>query len=254
MNSNRDIFSTRDELETIARIVRNYIRLPFSSINIPGAVMEGVLGHVRQGTVLRTYDFVDVVNRSAGLGWQVKSTLAQTPVTWKRAKIPDRLDLIAGSEKSSAGLQALGNAIIDFCNLHAAESIRLYKLREIGYARLLIHDDGQVTYFERRLCTNDDPQVFIPAEFSWEWSVAKRTTKKEQLSALHGTHKPTGKKWFAWHGRGENQLHFSGERGWWPRSGDPHAVAFRLPSDSERLSLEAFIDLLAASDNPLPAA
>jgi hypothetical protein len=248
------MFSTSEELRAITRILQNYARLPFSTVHIPGAVMEGVLGHVRRGAVLRTYDFVDVINRANGVGWQVKSTLAQTPVTWKRAKIPDSLELIAASEKSGRGLQALGNSIIGFCNLHAEESIRLYKLNQIGYARLIIHEDGRAVYFERVLCTRDDPRIFRPEEFSWRWSVPKITTKKEQLSALHGIHKPTGKKWFAWHGRGENQLHFSGEGSWWPQSNDPHAIAFRLPLESDRLSLEAFINLLAASDNPLPPA
>jgi hypothetical protein len=214
MVGTRGIFSTRDELQMIARILRNYLRLPFSPINIPGAVMEGVLGHVRQGDVLRTYDFVDVVNRGSGLGWQVKSTLAQTPVTWKRAKIPNRVELIAASEKSAEGLQALGDAIIGFCNRHAEESFDLYGLKEIGYARLVIREAGRVMYFERRLCTRENPQIFDPKEFVWRWSSPKRTAKKEQLTALHGTHRPTGKKWFAWHGRGENQLHFSGEHAW----------------------------------------
>jgi hypothetical protein len=216
--------------------------------------MEGTLAHVRRGKVLRTYDFVDVVDLDSGLGWQVKSTLAQTPVTWKRAKIPDRRDLIAASEKSDDGLQALGNAIINFCNRHAAESLKLYGLTSIGYSRLVIHENGEATYFERLLCTQHAPRIFEPGEFLWRWSSPKRTTKKEQLTALHGLHKPTGKKWFAWHGRGENQLHFSGEQAWWPEGGDSHTITFRLPSESQRLTLEGFIDLLAASDNPLPPA
>jgi hypothetical protein len=250
---NNSIFSTSKQLAMIAHILQNYVRLPFSSINIPGAVMEGVLGHIRQAAVLRTYDFVDVVDRDAGLGWQVKSTLAGTPVTWKRAKIPERLELIAASEKSNKGLQALGDAIIAFCNQHAEESMTTYGLSEIGYARLVIHKNGEAKYFERLLCTRQSPQVFNPAEFSWRWSTQKKVVKKEQLTALHGVHKPTGKKWFAWHGRGENQLHFSGEGAWWPPAGDRHTITFRLPSEAERLRIEAFIDLLAASDNPLPS-
>ncbi|MGA8765300.1 MAG: hypothetical protein WB562_20700, partial [Candidatus Sulfotelmatobacter sp.] len=158
----------------MARILKNYIRLPFSPINIPGAVMEGVLGHVRKGEVLRTYDFVDVVDRKAGLGWQVKSTLAGTPVTWKRAKIPERLELITASEESDEGLQALGNAIIDFCNRHAQESLDLYGLKQIGYARLVIHESGDAMYFERLLCTREAPRIFEPEEFSWRWSSPKR--------------------------------------------------------------------------------
>ena len=251
--ANSSIFSTKKELAMIARILQNYVRLPFSPINIPGAIMEGVLGHIRQATVLRTYDFVDVIDPNARVGWQVKSTLANTPVTWKRAKIPERVALIAASEKSGAGLQTLGNAIITFCNQHAEESMRTYGLKEIGYARLVIHNNGDALYFERLLCTQKSPRVFDPREFSWRWSPQKQVVKKEQLTALHGLHKPTGKKWFAWHGRGENQLHFSGERTWWPPDGQGHTVRFRLPSEPERLRIEEFIDLLAASDNPLPA-
>ena len=68
------------------------------------------------------------------------------------------------------------------------------------------------------------------------------SSKKEQLPAFHGVSKKTGKKVFAWHGKGENQLHFSGEKNWWPEvdrppvegvfnySADNHAIAFKLPS------------------------
>ena len=41
---------------------------------------------LRQGEVLGTYDFVDVIKRGSKCGWQVKSTKESTPVTWKRAK------------------------------------------------------------------------------------------------------------------------------------------------------------------------
>lgn len=252
MATHSKIFSSRKELNTITRILKNYARLPFSSINIPGAVMEGVLGHVRKAEVLRTYDFIDVLSRREAIGWQIKSTLAGTPVTWKRAKIPQSAKLIAGSEKSKKGQQVLGNAIIDYCNRHARESLEKYQLEQIGYARLVVHENGEAQYFERLLCTRDKPDVFDAEDFVWEWSTPKITTKKEQLSALHGRHRTSGKKWFAWHGRGENQLHFSGEHTWWPSAAEAnHAITFKLPSDFERVSLEGFIDLLAASDNPL---
>src|SRR5260221_3605564 len=120
------LFSTQRELDEIAAILKNYVRLPFFSINVPGAVLEAVLAHVRKAEVLRTYDFVDVVDRPSRIGWQIKSTLSATPVTWKRAKIPESLQLIQGSEKSAAGRQALGNAIIAFCNEHAQESRTRY--------------------------------------------------------------------------------------------------------------------------------
>jgi hypothetical protein len=251
MPKSKGIFSSRDEIEEIVGILKNYVRLPFTTINIPGAVMEGILGHVRGAEVLRTYDFIDVVDRENEVGWQIKSTLAGTPVTWKRAKIPNSAELIDASEAGMPGLQALGDAIIEFCNEHARESMAKYGLSQIGYARLVLHREGDATYFERLLCSEESPNLFNSADFSWKWSHAKKTKKKEQLTALHGTHIPSGKKWFAWHGRGENQLHFSGEGAWWPSaSDDPHAVKFRLPS--ERLSVKQFADLLAGTSNPLP--
>jgi hypothetical protein len=250
---NKNVFSTREELATIAKILSNYARLPFSSINIPGAVMEGVLGHVRKAEVLRTYDFVDVIDRISGIGWQVKSTLAGTPVTWKRAKIPDRLALVAESERSAKGLAELGDAIIRFCNHHAQESMKTYDLKQIGYARLVIFPDGHVRYFERLLCTRKSSLVFKPEEFTWKWSVPKVTHKKEQLPALHGTHISTGKKWWAWHGKGENQLHFSGEGAWWPATKEGHSISFTLPGEAQRLAIEAFIDLISGEGKPLPS-
>jgi hypothetical protein len=253
MPNKRGIFSSAEELREIATILKNYMRLPFTSINIPGAVMEGVLGHVRKAEVLRTYDFIDVLDSTNGVGWQIKSTLAQTPVTWKRAKIPNSLELIAGSEKAGPGCQALGDAIIEFCNAHGRESLKMYKLREIGYARLILHSDGDGTYFERSLCSRSKPNIFNPKDFTWKWSTPKVTVAKEQLTALHGTHVPSGKKWWAWHGRGENQLHFSGERAWWPEpSSKSHSISLSLPGEDDRLSIEAFINLLAVSSNPLP--
>ena len=94
------------------------------------------------------------------------------------------------------------------------------------------------------------PQVFNPNDFEWHWSTPKKTVKKEQLSALHGYHKENGKKWFAWHGLGENQLHFSGEKDWWMPEENPHATVFDFPKPDERLELEKFIELLSALDIP----
>ena len=52
------------------------------------------------------------------------------------------------SLKSEAARQELGNTIINFCNEHAQRSLADYGLQEIGYARLILHGDGKVTYFE----------------------------------------------------------------------------------------------------------
>lgn len=244
MNS-ETIFSSAVQLRQIVRLLSAYMRLPISSETIPGAIMEALLAYVRQGVVLHTYDFVDVIKPGSGCGWQVKSTKESTPVTWKRAKIPARETMISASRKSEAGLRALGNAIIQFCNAHVQASLDAYKLEQIGYCRVIVHENGHATYFERLLVTRERPQLFDPRDFDWKWSEPKKTKKKEQLPALHGIHKPTNKKWFAWHGLGENQLHFSGESNWWPRPDDPHAVRFKLPTSEERIDVEKFIKLLS---------
>jgi len=126
------LFSTPEQLTSISDILTGYLKLPFSGDSIPGALMENVIGNVRAGEVLNTYDFVDVVNINDQVGWQIKSTKASTPVTWKRAKIPNSQELIKDSNSSIEGLQALGNAILKFCNDHAIESLDKYNLNEIG--------------------------------------------------------------------------------------------------------------------------
>lgn len=237
-----NVFSTPEQLKQIRNILTGYLKLPFSGESIPGALMENVIGDVRGGDVLNTYDFVDVINQGQRVGWQVKSTKASTPVTWKRAKIPNSQNLIAASRQRAEGLQALGNAIIDFCNHHAQESMTLYDLDEIGYARLIVHKDASLTYYERLLCSRAYPCIFNRDEYSWSWSTPKVTTKKEQLPALHGVHIPTGEKWFAWHGLGENQLHFSGEKAWWPKTGE-NSIDFGFPAN--RLTQAELMNVLS---------
>jgi hypothetical protein len=218
------IFSSAVQLQKIANIIEHYTRLPVSTDAVPGGFLEAALAHVRGAKVMATYDYVDVVDVAAKVAWSVKSTKAATPMTWKRAKIPNKDKLISASYKTEEGLQALGNAILSFCNKHARESIRLYDLTAIGYARLIVHKDQTATYFERLLCTADAPEIFDPSEFQWKWSVEKATTKKEQKSALHGWHKPSGKDW-------------------WPPDGD-HAITFSLPAPTSKLTFERLIELL----------
>jgi hypothetical protein len=235
------IFSSEDQLKKIANILTGYLKLPFSKDSIPGTLMEDVIGSVRTGKVLNTYDFVDVIKKDDKVGWQVKSTKASTPVTWKRAKIPNAEPLISASHQNLEGSQLLGNAIIKFCNDHVMESLKLYDLTEIGYSRLIVHNDGSLTYFEKLLCDRSNPKIFNEEEFIWKWSRPKKTIKKEQLPSLHGFNKTTRGKWFAWHGLGENQLHFSGEKVWWPQD-DNHKIDFSFPSS--RLSLQQFMNIL----------
>ncbi|MDJ1169115.1 hypothetical protein PMG71_06720 [Roseofilum sp. BLCC_M154] len=242
------IFSSPEQLDKIQSLLSKYLRLPFARTTIPGSVMESVFAHVRSANVLNTYDFVDVISTTNQRGWQIKSTKEKTPVTWKRAKLPDAPTLIKESYKTEQGLQNLGDSIIEFCNQHILESINLYNLNEIGYSRIIIHDNQLITYFERLLCTRESPILFNVSDFQWQWSKPKKNVKKEQLPALHGIHIPTEKKWWAWHGLGENQLHFSGERAWWPNQGDSHAITFCFPSEEEKLSLDDFIKLLSDFD------
>ena len=248
MISSPSIFSTTADLQKIRESLHTFTRLPFAGNSIPGAVMEHVLAVIRGASVLNTYDFVDVVNRTDSIGWQVKSTKESTPVTWKRAKIPNSSMMIARSERDKVATQKLGDAIITFCNDHGRESLAKYSLESIGYARLITHRNGTATYFERELITAKNPQIFDPADFTWTWSKQKKTKTKEQLPALHGLHQSSGKKWFAWHGRGENQLHFSGEGSWWPSLNDLHAITFSLSAPSEKVDLAILAKLLAEFD------
>lgn len=239
------VLSSPNELKRIAHLVSRFSSLPFAAPDsVPGSVLEAILAEVRGATRLETYDFVDVVRPAEHIGWQVKSTKAKTPVTWKRAKIPNALALIDAS-KSPKGAQVLGDAIINFCNEHARQSMRDYGLTEIGYARLVIRANLTAVYFEKIIATSKSPNLFDPREFTWRWSSPKQTRKKEQLSALHGHHVPSGNKWWAWHGLGENQLHFSGEGAWWPRDTN-NAIEFSLPSLVDRMSMQDLVDLIAA--------
>lgn len=238
------IFSATHELLLIKSVLSNYLRLPISQASIPGDFMEGALAYVRDAERLNTYDYIDILDRDRRLGWSIKSTKETTPVTWKRAKIPYQNELMEASKSNAQDLQKLGNSIMDFCNHHVSESFEKYQLNEIGYSRLIYHKDRKITYFEKLLATRERPQIFNRNDFEWAWSKPKKTTKKEQLPALHGIYKKTGQKWWAWHGLGENQLHFSGEKHWWPKANSRHAITFNSPTESQKISFEHLADLL----------
>ncbi|MFC3866311.1 hypothetical protein [Alcaligenes aquatilis] len=237
------IFSTEEQLEQIAKYLRAYARIPhFQDDTVPGSIMEKIIALVRGGIQLPTYDYVDVCIRG-NVGWQVKSTKNSTPLTWKRAKVPNAPSLIKASRAGRAEAKVLGDAIIDFCNRHAAHSLARYDLKEIGYSRLIMFPDGGAIYFEKSICTVAEPWVFNKDEYTWHWTAQKVSAIKEQLPSFTGTNLRTGRKSFAWHGLGENQLHFPGEKEWWPDvtiptaigemnfSADGHAIAFRLAKD-----------------------
>ena len=237
------VLSTKDELDRIGAILYAYLRLPFSPDSVPGSIVEHVLGHVRVAEVLKTYDFADVIDRNAGIGWQVKSRKSSTPVTWKRAKIENRNKLISASEGSERGLEDLGRAILDVCNKHLIASLDLYGLHRMGYVDLILHKD-EVEYVECEIPQNSLTCLFDPSDFRWEWSKEKPKGRKEQLSALHGFHAETGERWWSWHGRGENQLHFVGER-YWLSSIQSERIRFPLPDKSQRISIEKLLELLS---------
>lgn len=229
-------------------ILTKYTLLPFRQPALPGNLVESVFAYVRGGTVLNTYDFVDVIEPETRFGWQVKSTKSTTPVTWKRAKLTNSTERIRESTASDIACQSLGDAIIENCNSHVLASFEKYELDQIGYSRLIVRQDGAVTYFEKVLCSKTQPEIFDASDFTWRWSRPKLTRAKEQLPALHGFDRVTGKKCWAWHGRGENQLHFYGESDWWPSPNDVRAFTFHMPADSEVLSVDRFLELLSRLD------
>lgn len=202
------------DIRYVAEKTALYLHLPFASDSIPGSYAESIIADHYGGEKLAKYDFADVISREMRIGWQVKSTKASTPVTWKRAKIEGSDELIRRSDKGDeSATKQLGNHVIEACNDHARESLEKYQLSEIRYARIIL-DGSRLIYFEKKLIDIIERTLFDPAAFNWSWSLPKETKKKEQLPALHGFR---GKdRWFAWHGRGENQLHFTGEKLWWP--------------------------------------
>ena len=236
------VYSSPAELDKIVQLLECLLMLPVVHGNIPGALLEAAFAHVRGGERKNTYDFVDVVDTSHRMGWQVKSAREKTTVTWKRAKLPNAAALIEASDKNP---KILGDKIIDFCNAHARESMKRYGLDSIGYARLIARDDGSVAYYERELVSVHSPDIFRADDFSWAWSEPKKTRAKEQLPAFHGTHKRSGKKWWAWHGRGENQLHFSGERHWWPDWSDREHSRVFTPARG-RLGFDELVQILTS--------
>ena len=244
MSVTPSIFTSVERMAKIEQMIVNYLRLPFASETIPGSLLEAILGNVHEGEVLKTYDFADVIKRGS-VGWQVKSTKSDTPVTWMRVKLPDKQSLIEVSRNSEGERQVLGDSIINFCNTHARASMELYHLRQIGYARLVLFPEGRIMYFERPLISESSPLLFKSVDYAWQWSTPKKTRGKEQLPAFVGEHKETGIKHFAWHGLGENQLHFSGEKSWWLPEGDSHRIDFHAPSEANKVDFETIAEWLS---------
>ena len=240
------------EKKKLEKYFKSFLSLPWTEDSIPGDIVEEIIALTYQSKVLKTYDYVDVIDQTnLKRGWQVKSTKESTPVTWKRAKIPNKDTLIGNSINSDEGLQILGDTIIAFCNDHVEESCKLYNLDEIYYSRCILFKDRSVKYFERKLATSDDPRIFIPEDFYWKWSSPRNIIKKEQLSALHGFRKLDGKKMWAWHGHGENQLHFSGESEWWNDGKNSLELTFprEKASLTSRMSYDQFFNIIENRGN-----
>ncbi|MDR2685210.1 MAG: hypothetical protein LBB23_00355 [Rickettsiales bacterium] len=65
------------------------------------------------------------------------------------------------------------------------------------------------------------------------------------MQALHGTDTKTGKKVWAWHGLGEDQLHFCGEKDWWITQGSDCPFAnLKMPDSDEKIDTETFLSCL----------
>jgi hypothetical protein len=176
----KGLFSSKEELQKIESILVSLLRLPLTDESIPGDIMERVFSYVRDADVLKKYDFVDVVDSKSRIGWQVKSTLSSTPVTWIRCKIPDKERLIADSQRSEDGMAKLGRAILGYCNDHILHSgFKKYDLEHIGYVRLIVTPGKGIRYFERHLCSVEQPALFNPDDYVWRWSKQKETKEKD---------------------------------------------------------------------------
>ena len=235
--------SSTQQMEELQKFVNAYWLLPemFRSPYISGAFVERALAEVRGGKALPTYDFIDVLCDDGKTGFQVKATKGTTTITWMRAKIHHKQALIAASQRASEpehseGLQALGDAIIDFANEKISKSFRAYKkVENIHYARLKLLSGGRVEYTEAPLCTREKPVLFKKEDFTWAWRQERASETQslemedplettdienapqdidEVISSLQGTHIPTKERWWAWHGKSDNQLHFPGESKW----------------------------------------
>ena len=227
------MISSPEQRRNLVEHLIAYASLPYFEGSLPGNVFEQLFAFVREAKRLDTYDYIDVFDEKTKSGWQNKSTLAGTPLTWKRVKIADKASMMGFGDT-----QTLGDKIIDFCNENVKSSFDKYNLESVGYSRLILSGNS-FSYFERILCTKDDPRVFRSSDFEWRWSTPKSSKKKEQLPALHGFHKLSGDRWFAWHGKGENQLHFNGEKHW---IADADHTSFEIPS--QKLTLNRLKELI----------
>ena len=102
-----DLFLTPAQLAELKTLIHNFLRLPFGYKLVPGNLLEEMIAQVRGEKAVRlaAYDFVDVIDKEKRVGWQVKSLNHDTPVTWIRAKIAGKSDLISASKESGAAVK-----------------------------------------------------------------------------------------------------------------------------------------------------
>ncbi len=261
---NIPLLSTRPQLEQIRDTINNYLRLPLFrdyASGIPGYLLEYAVATARGAVILPTKDFVDVVLPSAQLGWQVKSLLEHSPLTWKRVPLKgDKTRLIAGAT-TSPGLKKLGDAIIQDCNLKARGSLNLdfknnlrarnlvgtrkLQLSEIGYSCLMVFPDrNKATYFERLLITTNKPDLFNPEDYVWNSPEMeeKQSADNVSRSAYVGRY-INGRKHFSWHGKtNDHQVHFEGDIDWRNEASEDNKIEFDLPTAQDYIDEKTFTD------------
>lgn len=218
----------KNELKEISEYLYGYLKMPFSDDFIPGEILEKIIAETKGAERLSTYDFADVIDLDLKLGWQVKSTKESSPLTWKRVNIENASDLINNSLTSESARQILGDKVLESCNNHALKSMENYKLKKIFLSRLIINNNGTITYYEKQLCSIKDPIIFRKEDFFWSWSKPNNQKGKKSLTFI-GYNKITGLKSFSWYGMGENQLHFNGEKDWWPNKSSNNVIKFKFP-------------------------
>ena len=255
-----DSFSTPEQLERIKQTLCSYHMLPFSGTRIPGDVLEGVLAHVRGGDLLGKYDFVDVLQRSEGVGWQVKSTRHRSPLTWMRADFRRRSELVAEADaerdegRKRELVQALGDSVIEYANASIRDSFTKYGLQQVMFCHLVLMPENRAMYYEKLLAVEGEEELFRATDFMLSWREPRpgRANRNadpddpgaaEQLPSLRGRHVPTDQDWFAWYGRKGGQLHFLlEEKIWWPPESGAHRIDFDLPA--ERFKMDEAMDML----------
>lgn len=245
--------SSVEKREKLLKIIEVSQLLPyiFRSSSISGSLVERSLAHVLGGTAPTSKNFVDVLSSDGKIGYQVKSTNSSSILTWMRARLDEKNELIINSRKkdkteAEKGLHDLGREIINKANAKIEDSFNAYpKLELLVYSRFIYEMQQYALYFEAPIMAKGDSSVFNPDNFKWFWEEiddvlaeknddelggdqatllsipiknkkkTKEGKKRKPKKSLQGLYLPTGTIWWAWHGdTSDNQLHFRGESEW----------------------------------------